>query len=135
MLRIEYLYSQKRVVLPHIPRLFKVFVDYGVFQIKPVLIRPRNTHIISNQVRPTHPAFKDLANYLDSKMCWQRRKTPAKFPDCKGKDQNNCIEFDPTHDHIQWCIPAEQRGSVCETVTPTTETSSTKRKRNCPAHR
>lgn len=79
--------------------------------------------------------FKDLTNYLYSKMCWQRWKTPVKFPDCKGKSQGNCIEFDPPNDHIQWCVEAEKRGSMCNPVTPTSQGSSTKCGHNCPAHR
>ncbi|KAL4811679.1 hypothetical protein BDW67DRAFT_171502 [Aspergillus spinulosporus] len=68
-------------------------------------------------------------------MCWQLWKTPARFPDCQGKSQGNCISFDPTHDHIQWCEPAEKRGSICDPVTPTSRGSSTKRNQDCPAHR
>ncbi|KAG5294789.1 hypothetical protein I7I48_11458 [Histoplasma ohiense] len=68
-------------------------------------------------------------------MCWQMRKTPATFPDCRGKSQGNCILFDPVEDHIQWCVPAVQRGSHCESPIPTTQASSTRRKANCPKHR
>jgi hypothetical protein len=63
------------------------------------------------------------------------RKTPVKFPNCTGKAQKNCINFDPVEDHTQWCVPAEQRGSACPNPIPTTQTSSTKRGRNCPRHR
>ena len=68
-------------------------------------------------------------------MCWQRWKTPAKFPDCKGKSQGNCIEFEPARDHIQWCVSAEQRNNICNPVTPTSQGSSTRRGHDCPAHR
>lgn len=50
-------------------------------------------------------------------MCWERLKTPARFPDCKGKAEGNCTLFDPDHDHIQWCVEAVARGSVCNPVT------------------
>lgn len=68
-------------------------------------------------------------------MCWHMRKTPARFPNCQGRSQRNCINFDPDEDYIKWCIPAEQRGNQCETTIPTTQTSSTKRGINCPRHR
>ncbi|RAL01432.1 uncharacterized protein BO80DRAFT_380796 [Aspergillus ibericus CBS 121593] len=68
-------------------------------------------------------------------MCWQRRKTPAKFPDCKGKSQGNCILFDPTENHVKWCVEADQRGSACPNPVITTQTSSTRRKVDCPRHR
>ncbi|OJD12950.1 hypothetical protein AJ78_06538 [Emergomyces pasteurianus Ep9510] len=68
-------------------------------------------------------------------MCWQMRKTPARFPDCTGKAQGNCINFDPTEDYVKWCDPARARNSQCEHLTPTSQASSTKRRVNCPRHR
>ncbi|PQK12049.1 hypothetical protein BB8028_0003g06680 [Beauveria bassiana] len=68
-------------------------------------------------------------------MCWTRWKTPARFPDCTGKDQKNCIPFDPAYDHIQWCPTANARGHACDPPIQTSQASSTKRGRNCPAHR
>ncbi|KAL4993876.1 hypothetical protein BDV10DRAFT_177933 [Aspergillus recurvatus] len=68
-------------------------------------------------------------------MCWQMRKTLVKFPDCKGRTQGDCINFDPVEDYIQWCMSADQRGSVCDSPAPTTQSSSTRRGINCPRHR
>ncbi|OJJ42429.1 hypothetical protein ASPZODRAFT_137242 [Penicilliopsis zonata CBS 506.65] len=68
-------------------------------------------------------------------MCWVRRKTPAFFPDCTGKATGECENNDPVEDHIQWCEAAVQRGTDCDPATPTTQTSSTRRKVNCPRHR
>merc|ERR1711879_1069881 len=83
--------------------------------------------------------FTDIwgSSHLESAciMCFARYKTPARFPDCKGKTEGNCMLFEPTKDHIQWCEKAEERGSICDPVTPTTQTSSTKRKLSCPQHR
>ncbi|KMU75149.1 hypothetical protein CIHG_09752 [Coccidioides immitis H538.4] len=71
---------------------------------------------------------------LVPEMCFQMRKTPARWPDCTG-GIGPCSTHEPDHDYIQWCKPAEQRGSQCESPTPTSQASSTKRKRNCPNHR
>jgi hypothetical protein len=62
-------------------------------------------------------------------------KTPARFPDCTGRSQGNCINFDPVEDHIKWCVLAEQRGSQCANPIQTSQASSTKRNMNCPQHR
>lgn len=70
-----------------------------------------------------------------SDMCWYMRKTPARFPSCKGKPENNCINFDPFGDYFQWCMPAEQRGRQCEVPIISTQASSTKRGKDCPRHR
>jgi hypothetical protein len=67
--------------------------------------------------------------------CFQRWKTPASFPDCVGNKTGNCIEFDPPEDRVDWCIEAQRRGTQCQTLTPTSQASSTRRKVDCPRHR
>ncbi|OCK95162.1 uncharacterized protein K441DRAFT_705318 [Cenococcum geophilum 1.58] len=67
-------------------------------------------------------------------MCWQRNKTPARWPDCAG-GVGPCSTHDPDHNFVQWCPDADARGSPCENPTPTSQASSTKRKMNCPNHR
>jgi len=67
-------------------------------------------------------------------MCWLIPKSPAKFPDCKGKAQGTCISF--MAETIEWCLPAQQRGSGCNSTTPMPQKpSSTFRRRDCPLHR
>lgn len=67
-------------------------------------------------------------------MCFQRRKTPARFPDCKGGAEP-CSTHDPDHDYVEQCDDAIARGQECDNPTQTSEASSTKRKRDCPKHR
>lgn len=68
-------------------------------------------------------------------MCYQRHKTPVSYPDCVGKSSGNCTKFDPEHDRVDWCPPAQRRGTRCPVLTPTSQASSTKRKMNCPNHK
>ncbi|KAK2736822.1 hypothetical protein FQN55_001411 [Onygenales sp. PD_40] len=68
-------------------------------------------------------------------MCYQLRKTPARFPNCKGKSQGNCILFEPEEDYVEWCGPARERGSQCSSLTGTSQGAATKRHLNCRKHR
>ena len=42
---------------------------------------------------------------------------------------------DPEHDHVRWCIEADDRGSQCTFPILTSQGSSTKRRMKCPNHR
>ncbi|KAK2796055.1 hypothetical protein FQN52_000028 [Onygenales sp. PD_12] len=68
-------------------------------------------------------------------MCYQLRKTPARFPHCKGKSQGNCILFEPEEDYVEWCGEARERGSQCSPLTGTSRGAATKRHLNCRKHR
>ena len=71
---------------------------------------------------------------LAFEMCWQRYKTPARWPNCTG-GVGPCSTHDPDHDYVQPCPDAVARGSPCENLTPTSQASSTKRNTNCPNHK
>lgn len=71
---------------------------------------------------------------LASKMCWQRYKTVARWPDCAG-GVGPCSTHDPDRDYVQWCPQAEESDTQCEPLTQTSQASSTRRKTNCPNHR
>ena len=68
------------------------------------------------------------------RMCYQRFKTRARFPDCTG-GSGPCSTYDPEHDHIQPCRAAETRGRNCNNPSVISQASSTRRNVNCPKHR
>jgi hypothetical protein len=81
------------------------------------------------------PSFSIQTSLLASTMCWQRNKTPGRWPNCTKTGGGPCSTHDPDHDFIERCPAARARGSDCANPAPTSQASSTHRNKNCPNHR